>query len=132
MVMAACASGTRMRRHKKRPLSRMRSQKPPATSRPKSRPPRHETKQARNETEKKRKTTKRANLPLETVVATDLKSDVGVGDYQYGFHDPTDQYVFKSRKGLDEAIVRQISAMKNEPAWMLDFRLEALKIFFQK
>ncbi|HEV8003402.1 MAG TPA: Fe-S cluster assembly protein SufB [Planctomycetaceae bacterium] len=65
-------------------------------------------------------------------MATDLKSDVGVGDYQYGFHDPTDQYVFKSRKGLDEQIVRQISAMKNEPAWMLDFRLEALKIFFQK
>jgi len=65
-------------------------------------------------------------------VATDLKSDVGVGDYQYGFHDPTDQYVFKSRKGLDEAIVRQISEMKNEPAWMTEFRLEALKIFFQK
>jgi Fe-S cluster assembly protein SufB len=65
-------------------------------------------------------------------VATDLKSDVGVGDYQYGFHDPTDQYVFKSRKGIDEQIVRQISEMKSEPAWMTEFRLEALKIFFQK
>jgi Fe-S cluster assembly protein SufB len=70
--------------------------------------------------------------PWETIVATDLKSDVGVGDYQYGFHDPTDQYVFKSRKGIDEQIVRQISEMKSEPAWMTEFRLEALKIFFQK
>ncbi len=65
-------------------------------------------------------------------MATDLKTDVGVGDYQYGFHDPTDQYVFKSRKGIDEQIVRQISEMKSEPAWMTEFRLEALKIFFQK
>jgi Fe-S cluster assembly protein SufB len=65
-------------------------------------------------------------------VATDLKSDVGVGDYQYGFHDRTDKYVFKSRKGLDEQIVRQISEMKSEPAWMTEFRLKALSIFSQK
>ncbi len=65
-------------------------------------------------------------------MATDLKNDVGVGDYQYGFHDPTDRYVFKSRKGIDEQIVRQISEMKSEPAWMTEFRLEALAIFFQK
>jgi Fe-S cluster assembly protein SufB len=65
-------------------------------------------------------------------VATDLKSDVGVGDYKYGFHDPTDQYVFKSRKGIDERIVRQISEMKSEPAWMTEFRLKSLAIFFQK
>jgi len=65
-------------------------------------------------------------------VATDLTSDVGVGDYKYGFHDPTDQYVFKSRKGIDEQIVRQISDMKSEPAWMTEFRLKSLAIFFQK
>jgi Fe-S cluster assembly protein SufB len=65
-------------------------------------------------------------------LATDLTSDVGVGDYKYGFHDPTDQYVFKSRKGIDEQIVRQISEMKNEPAWMTEFRLKSLAIFFQK
>lgn len=65
-------------------------------------------------------------------MATDLKNDVGVGDYQFGFHDPTDQYVFKSRKGIDEQIVRQISEMKNEPAWMTEFRLKSLEIFFQK
>ncbi len=50
------------------------------------------------------------------------------GDYQYGFKDP-ENYVFKSRKGLDEEVVRQISAMKGEPEWMLQFRLRALKHF---
>ena len=65
-------------------------------------------------------------------MATDVTGGVGVGEYQYGFHDPTDRYVFKSRKGLDERIVRQISEMKHEPAWMTEFRLQALKIFFEK
>ena len=65
-------------------------------------------------------------------MATDLKNDVDVGDYQFGFHDPTDEYVFKSRKGIDAEIVRQISQMKKEPKWMLDFRLKSLEIFFQK
>ncbi len=57
--------------------------------------------------------------------ATILES---IGDYKFGFSDP-DSFVFQSRKGLDEEIVRQISAMKNEPAWMLDFRLRALTHF---
>jgi Fe-S cluster assembly protein SufB len=61
-----------------------------------------------------------------------LKADPSLSDYQYGFHDPTDNYTFKSRKGLDEEIVRQISGIKNEPEWMLDFRLEAFKIFESK
>ena len=68
-------------------------------------------------------------------MTTDLKSsdqEIGVGEYQYGFHDPTDQYVFKSRKGIDAEIVRQISDMKNEPQWMREYRLHALEIFFQK
>ena len=65
-------------------------------------------------------------------MSIDLKPDVGVEEYQYGFHDPTDKYVFVSRKGLDVDMVRQISGMKNEPKWMLDYRLEALDIFFEK
>ncbi|MCA9114304.1 MAG: Fe-S cluster assembly protein SufB, partial [Planctomycetaceae bacterium] len=65
-------------------------------------------------------------------MATDLNSKVGVGDYQYGFHDPTDQYVFKSRKGLDAQIVSDISAMKQEPDWMRQFRLDALDIFHSR
>lgn len=50
---------------------------------------------------------------------------------KYGFAKP-DISVFKTRKGLDEEVVRQISAHKNEPDWMLDFRLKALKIFESK
>jgi Fe-S cluster assembly protein SufB len=69
-----------------------------------------------------------------TTVATDTlpKDDVGVGEYKYGFHDPTDKYVFKSRKGLDKQIVSQISEMKREPEWMRQFRLDALETFFRK
>jgi Fe-S cluster assembly protein SufB len=52
----------------------------------------------------------------------------GLNDYQFGFSDP-DTFVFKSRKGLDEEVVRQISAIKGEPEWMLEFRLKALKHF---
>jgi Fe-S cluster assembly protein SufB len=51
-----------------------------------------------------------------------------IGDYQFGFKDP-ETYVFKSRKGLDREIVEQISAMKGEPEWMLDFRLKAFEHF---
>jgi Fe-S cluster assembly protein SufB len=58
--------------------------------------------------------------------------DVGIGEYMYGFSDPTDKYVFKSRKGLNREIVAQISEMKGEPAWMRDFRLKALEIFEKK
>jgi Fe-S cluster assembly protein SufB len=50
---------------------------------------------------------------------------------KYGFHDP-DQFVFKSRRGLDRDVVTQISELKGEPAWMRDFRLKALEIFGQK
>jgi len=53
------------------------------------------------------------------------------GDYQYGFKDP-ENYVFKSQKGLDEEVIRQISAMKGEPEWMLQFRLRAFKHFQQR
>jgi Fe-S cluster assembly protein SufB len=68
-------------------------------------------------------------------MATDLKTspdDVGVGEYQYGFRDSTENYVFHSRKGLDREIVAQISEMKNEPGWMRDFRLNSLDTFFEK
>jgi Fe-S cluster assembly protein SufB len=53
------------------------------------------------------------------------------GEYQYGFRDP-ENYVFKSRKGLDRKIVHQISEMKGEPQWMLDFRLKALEHFLKR
>ena len=63
-------------------------------------------------------------MPLNETVA-DLKLD----DYKYGFRDP-EQHVFKSAKpGLSEEIVREISAHKDEPGWMLKYRLKALKHF---
>jgi Fe-S cluster assembly protein SufB len=51
-----------------------------------------------------------------------------LGEYKYGFRDP-DTYVFKSQKGLSQEVVRQISSMKGEPEWMLEFRLKALEHF---
>jgi Fe-S cluster assembly protein SufB len=60
------------------------------------------------------------------------KPELGIGDYQYGFHDPTDKYAFVSRKGLDHEIVAQISELKGEPQWMREFRLKALDQFFAK
>lgn len=53
------------------------------------------------------------------------KAQVDIGEYKYGFRDEED-YVFKSERGLSRKIVEDISAMKNEPEWMLDFRLKAL------
>lgn len=50
---------------------------------------------------------------------------------KYDFHTDSTP-IFKARKGIDEDIVRQISAMKNEPEWMLNFRLQALEMFFAK
>jgi Fe-S cluster assembly protein SufB len=50
---------------------------------------------------------------------------------KYGFHDD-EQHVFKSRKGLDSDIVREISKLKGEPQWMTDYRLKALEIFWKK
>jgi len=50
---------------------------------------------------------------------------------RYGFKDP-ETFVFKTRKGLDETVVAQISAQKGEPEWMLEFRLRALKHFQQR
>jgi Fe-S cluster assembly protein SufB len=52
-------------------------------------------------------------------------------DYQFGFKDP-ESNVFKSGKGLNETIVRKISALKEEPKWMLEFRLKAYKHFITR
>jgi Fe-S cluster assembly protein SufB len=62
---------------------------------------------------------------------SDLEHLEGLDEYKYGFRDP-DVSVFKTRKGLDEEVVRQISAMKGEPDWMLEFRLKGLKHFQER
>ena len=51
--------------------------------------------------------------------------------YQLGWSD--DQIpVFKPKKGINEAIVREMSGIKSEEPWMLEFRLNALKRFEKK
>lgn len=51
-------------------------------------------------------------------------------DYKerYGFSDKT-EYAYKTRKGLDEDIVKEISKIKGEPDWMLEKRLTGYKVF---
>jgi Fe-S cluster assembly protein SufB len=51
-----------------------------------------------------------------------------IESYQYGFRDEHES-IFKSGKGLNKEIVEEISKMKNEPQWMLDFRLKSLDLF---
>ena len=58
-------------------------------------------------------------------------ADVDLGEYKYGFHDEENP-VIKIERGLNEDVIRQISAHKGEPEWMLDFRLEAYRIFLSK
>lgn len=52
-------------------------------------------------------------------------------EYQYGFKDE-EKYIYKAARGLTEELVREISAYKNEPEWMLDIRLKALNLFHEK
>ena len=61
-------------------------------------------------------------------MSSDAQALEGIGDYKYGFRDP-ETYVFKSSKGLNREIVEQISQMKGEPEWMLEFRLKGLEHF---
>ncbi len=58
--------------------------------------------------------------------------DDPIGDInKYDFRTET-KGVFRARKGLSAEVVNQISEIKNEPAWMREFRLESLKIFESK
>lgn len=50
---------------------------------------------------------------------------------KYGFHEK-ENYAFKSQKGLNADIVRQISEMKSEPGWMTEFRLKAYEEFVRR
>ncbi|SDP50428.1 Fe-S cluster assembly protein SufB [Halobacillus sp. SY10] len=53
-----------------------------------------------------------------------------VGEYQYGFHEK-DVSIFRTQKGLTKEVVEQISNYKEEPKWMLDFRLKSLEQFYK-
>lgn len=54
-----------------------------------------------------------------------------IEDYKYGFQD-RDVSVFRSGKGLTREVVEEISRMKEEPQWMLDYRLKALEHFYER
>lgn len=60
-----------------------------------------------------------------TDVALDLSR------YELGWSDAED-YVYKPKKGLNEDIIREMSWMKGEPDWMLDFRLRSYRTFLRK
>jgi len=55
----------------------------------------------------------------------------GLGRYEYGWSD-SDAAGAKAKRGLSEDVVREISALKNEPQWMLDLRLKGLRLFEKK
>jgi Fe-S cluster assembly protein SufB len=54
-----------------------------------------------------------------------------LGRYDYGWSDP-DAAGTNARRGINEDVVRDISAKKNEPEWMLDLRLKGLRLFDKK
>ena len=47
----------------------------------------------------------------------------GIGNYEYGWSDKSDAGT-NAKRGLNEDVVRDISAKKSEPQWMLDLRLK--------
>ena len=59
-----------------------------------------------------------------------VKKDLFENDYKYGFSDK-DTSILTTGVGLNEDVIRQISHLKNEPDWMLDFRLKAYKMFLK-
>lgn len=62
---------------------------------------------------------------------TDDEIIASIGAYEYGWHD-SDAAGMSAQRGLSEDVVRNISALKNEPEWMLKTRLKALRLFDKK
>ncbi len=62
---------------------------------------------------------------------TPIVQDLDLDQYKYHFI-TEDEPVFRSGRGLNENVVREISAQKGEPDWMLALRLKALEIYNSK
>lgn len=75
--------------------------------------------------------TEEANMVAE-LSRDEMLHNVKADYSKYGFHMGEEDYAFKSGKGLTREIVTKISRMKNEPEWMLQFRLRSLDIFLKK
>ncbi len=65
-------------------------------------------------------------------VVEEKKGTEGIGETYTLGHSDKFEYAYKSAKGISEERIREISGMKEEPEWMLEIRLKALKIFFEK
>jgi Fe-S cluster assembly protein SufB len=65
------------------------------------------------------------------VTITDRPELEGLGNYKFGWAD-SDLAGSTARRGLSEEVVRNISALKNEPEWMLELRLKGLRLFGKK
>ena len=57
--------------------------------------------------------------------------DLQLDEYKYDFVTDAEP-VYRARKGLSEEVVREISAYKEEPEWMLNSRLKALQVYESK
>lgn len=59
---------------------------------------------------------------------SDIEKNIPDADYAYGFNDG-DVSVYKTHVGLNEDVIREISKIKKEPEWMLEFRLKSYQYF---
>ncbi|WP_164700833.1 Fe-S cluster assembly protein SufB [Modestobacter sp. KNN46-3] len=69
--------------------------------------------------------------PVPSAPMTQDETIDALGRYKYGWSD-TDAAGASATRGINEDVVRDISRRKNEPEWMLERRLKALKIFEKK
>jgi Fe-S cluster assembly protein SufB len=73
------------------------------------------------------------SAPTEPVATPTSDQEIlaSIGAYEYGWHD-SDAAGMSAQRGLSEEVVRNISALKSEPEWMLALRLKSLKLFEKK
>ena len=68
---------------------------------------------------------------MTTIPETTQAEIEGLGRYAFGWSDP-DSAGATAKRGLSEEVVRNISALKSEPEWMLKMRLKGLRLFGKK
>ena len=76
------------------------------------------------------------NAKIETAKSKAAKREQdatieSLANYDYGWSDDNDAGT-NARRGINEEVVRDISAKKSEPQWMLDLRLKGLRLFEKK
>ena len=67
----------------------------------------------------------------KTIIDKEIEDVSNTDNARTDFKDP-EQFVFRSKKGLTRSVVEEISRMKDEPEWMLNFRLRAYDYFMNK